>query len=406
VTGTPFECRLCGSESADSIVDLGLLPLANAFVDPAAERCADEERHPVELVMCAGCRLLQLRQPAPRSALFDEYVWTTGTSSTAIAHAAALADHVARLRPQSFLVEVASNDGTFLRAFAATGHEVLGVEPSNLADEASAAGLPTVRGYFDGATADGIRDSHGAAQVIVARNVVGHTDDLRGLLEGVDRLLAPDGVLVVESPYALFLTTQLQYDTIFHEHVSYFTLSVLTAALGSIGLEIVDLDFVDLNGGSFLCTATRGGEPATRAVLSVEAQLGLNAPSGWSDYARRVERQRDELLELIDGVRRDGGSLVGYGAAAKTMTMLNYCGIGPDRVPQFADANPRKQGRLCPGVRIPVVAWDDAMASRPSHVLVGPWNLLAEITASLRSRGFDGDFITPLPVPRILAEVA
>jgi SAM-dependent methyltransferase len=403
---TAFECRLCGSSSANDLLDLGALPLANAFVDPSSGDAPDAARHPVALAMCAGCQLLQLRQPVPRSALFDEYVWTTGTSSTATAHAATLAAHVARLRPRSFLVEVASNDGTFLRAFEAAGHVVLGVEPSNLADEASAAGIPTVRGYFDGELADGVRESHGAAQVIVARNVIGHTDDLRGLLQGIDRLLAPDGVLVVESPYALLLSTQLQYDTIFHEHVSYFTLAALTAALGSIGLEIVGLDFVGLNGGSFLCTATRGGTRATGPILALEALHSLNELSGWSDYATRVERQRDDLLAVIDAVRAEGGRLVGYGAAAKTMTMLNYCGIGPDRISHFADANPRKQGLLCPGVRIPVVALDEVLATPPTHVLVGPWNLKDEIIASLRSSGFDGEFIIPLPAPSVVARTS
>jgi SAM-dependent methyltransferase len=395
----PFECRLCRASVPEPVVDLGDLPLANAFVDPASGDAPDAPRLPVALVMCAGCRLLQLREPAPRGDLFGEYLWTTGTSSTAVAHSRALAERVAALRPASFLVEVASNDGTFLRAFAAAGMQVLGVEPSNLADEATAAGLPTHRTYFDGAAAARIVEERGTASVIVARNVIGHTDDLRGLLEGVDRLLAPDGVLVVESPYAMLLLVQLQYDTIFHEHVSYFTLSTLTAALRTIGLEIVDVDVVGLNGGSFLCTATRGGIPATRGILALEEELQLNEPAGWSDYGARVERQREELVDAIDAIRADGGNLVGYGAAAKTMTMLNYCGIGPGRVSLFADANPRKQGLLCPGVRIPVA---DVAASRPSHVLVGPWNLQAEIVASVRAAGFEGDFVVPLPVPRVL----
>jgi hypothetical protein len=297
---------------------------------------------------------------------------------------------------------VASNDGTFLRAFAGAGMRVLGVEPSNLAEEATAAGLPTQRTYFDGAAAARIVDEEGLASVIVARNVIGHTDDLLGLLEGFDRLLAPDGVLIVESPYAMLLAAQLQYDTIFHEHVSYFTLATLTAALRTIGLEIIDLDVVGLNGGSFLCTATRGGVSATHGMLALEDELRLNEPGGWWDYQARVERQRGELVAMIDGISGGGGRLVGYGAAAKTMTMLNYCGIGPDRVSLFADANPRKQGLHCPGVRIPVASWDTVAASSPTHVLVGPWNLQAEIVASLRARGFDGDFVVPLPVPRVI----
>ena len=400
-----FECRLCGATEPQPVVDLGDLPLANAFANPATGDDPDGPRFPVALVMCGACHLLQLREPAPRSHLFDEYLWTTGTSSTAVAHASALAGRVAALRPGSFLVEVASNDGTFLQAFADAGLRVLGVEPSNLADEASAAGRPTMRSYFDGDAAGRILEEHGPAQVIVARNVIGHTDDLRGLLDGIGRLLAPDGVLIVESPYALLLSAQLQYDTIFHEHVSYFTLSTLSTALRSVGLEIVDFDTVDLNGGSFLCTATRGGTPTTRGVLALEEQLSLNEVDGWWDYEARVSRQRGDLLDAIDSISAAGGRLVGYGAAAKTMTMLNYCGIGPDRIGQFADANPRKQGLLCPGVRIPVASWADVAASEPSHVLVGPWNLQTEIVASLRAGGFTGDFVVPLPVPRVLPTI-
>ena len=410
--GDGFVCRLCAGDGCSVVLDLGLLPLANDFVASADDR-RDQHRAPVVLVMCDDCRLLQLRDLVPPERLFGTYLWTTSTSAAAREHAARFARGLAERHPPDggrFVVELASNDGLLLRELAAVGYDVLGVEPSNLADETSAAGIRTVRAFFAEPVAASIVADHGRADVVVARNVLGHVADLRGFLAGVACLLRAGGTFVVESPCALFLHHELQYDTVFHEHVSYFTVTTLCDALLRFGLVPEAVDFVPMNGGSFVCEARlRPGDGIAREpgppfgpLLAVERVLRLNEVEAWSWFDAAVAQQRERLVSLLTGLAAAGATVAGYGAAAKTMTMFASCGIGPDLVRVIADANPRKQGLLCPGVRIPVVSPDELLRLRPDHVLIGPWNFTAEIAGQLRARGYGGELIVPLPVPRLL----
>lgn len=403
-----FTCRLCACDSCAVVLDLGLLPLANDFVASADDR-RDQAREPVVLVMCDRCRLLQLRDLVPPERLFGTYLWTTSTSAAAREHAARFARRLAERHPPAggpFLVELASNDGLLLRELAAAGYDVLGVEPSNLADETSAAGMRTVRAFFAEPVAASIAAERGPADLVVARNVIGHVADLRGFLAGAASLLRPGGVFVVESPCALFLHHELQYDTVFHEHVSYFTVTTLCEALLRFGLVPEAIDFVPMNGGSFLCEARRLGAgapgPSFGPLLALERVLRINEPEAWTWFGPAVDQQRERLVSMLAGLAAEGATVAGYGAAAKTMTMLSACGIGTDLVRVIADANPRKQGLLCPGVRIPVVSPDELLRLRPDHVLIGPWNFTSEIAGQLRARGYQGELIVPLPVPRLL----
>ena len=408
MTADRFECRLCGSADQHLVLELGLLPLANDFVaSPADTR--DLSREPVALVMCSACRLLQLRELVPPTRMFSNYVWTSSSSQAANAHAEKFAAATASRYPTSthpFLVEVASNDGLLLRKLGGCGYRILGVDPSDLADEASSSGVPTLRAFFAEEVARQIVREHGQADVIVARNVVGHVADLRGFLGGVRELLRPGGAFIVESPYAHGLRNELQYDYVFHEHVCYFTIQTLTAALRRFGLAPQHLGFVPMNGGSFLCHARREDDPAPDASLQplceLERVFELNEPRGWSWFAAAVSHQRERLRSLLEERRRAGAKVAAYGAAAKTMTMFNFCGLTPDLVGVIADGSPRKQGLLCPGVRIPVVSPERLLELRPDYVLIGAWNFTDEIIGQLRSRGYEGRFIVPLPVPRVL----
>ena len=303
-------------------------------------------------------------------------------------------------------MELASNDGLLLRQLAERGYAVQGVEPSNLADEATAEGLPTLRAFFGAEVARELVDRDGLADVVVARNVLGHVADLQGFLEGVALLLRPGGVFIVESPYAQRLREGLQYDYVFHEHVSYFTVTTLAEALTRYGLAPSHLGFVDLNGGSYLCEAERTERaragPALDPVLELERVCELNEPEAWSWYPAAVEQQRRQLRGLLEDLANEPATVVAYGAAARTMTMFNACKIGTDLLSAIADGNPRKQGLLCPGSRIPVVSPEDLLARNPDCVLIGPWNFAHEISGQLRERGYAGRLAVGLPVPRVL----
>jgi SAM-dependent methyltransferase len=388
---------------------MGKVPLANAFV-PDEAASADRVLEPLALVMCLACGLLQIRDEVPRERLFSDYLWMTSTSAGARRHAAWLSQRIwdrcgGRGYPP-FLVEIASNDGFFLQHYREAGFDILGVDPSNFADEAAARGLPSIRDFFGEAVAAHILSTRSAADVIVARNVLGHSSQLRDLVAGIKRLLAADGVLVLELPYAYMLRAETQYDTIFHEHLSYLTVGSLRNLFAQYGMKIVDVDFVHMNGGSLLCEIVHSAHPLPRndeTILAFERFIGLNSPEGWERFAQDVRRQKESLLGLLQDLAAQGKRVVAYGAAAKFMTMLNYCGIDSRLVAACGDANERKQGLLCPGVRIPVVSPADLMAMKPDYVLIGAWNFRQEIVDLLtRQFSYAGRFIVPLPVPEIV----
>jgi SAM-dependent methyltransferase len=403
----PFACRACGSTSTSLILELGALPLANAFVKDASDD-ADRSRHELTLVMCESCRMLQLQQVVHRDALFGTFLWVTATSETTKQYAQWFSGRVTERHyaaDRRFLVEIASNDGYFLEHYRSHGFEVLGVDPSNLAEEAAARGLPSIRDFFGQDVAQRIRRDRGPADVIVARNVLGHVSEIRDLVAGMKHLLADRGVLLIESPYAYFLRNETQYDTIFHEHLSYLTVTAVSNLMRQFGLKLTDVTFVPMNGGSFLFEIVHEASDRPRgdaSLLDFEAIISLNTPAGWKDFAEAVEHQRRSLVEMLRTLAAGGKTVVAYGAAAKFMTMLNYCGITRDLVAAVGDANPRKQGLLCPGVRIPVVSPDDLMRHKPDYVLIGAWNFKDEIMRFFRDTlQYRNKFIIPLPLPKI-----
>jgi len=403
-----YRCRVCGGQDATSILDLGAVPLANAFVGPDAPD-ADAARYPLTLVQCAACAMVQIKEILPPEELFSSYLWVSGTSATLRAYTR---DFAARLAGRvdaaggATVVEVASNDGSMLAALKEVGFDVIGVDPSDVAEGANARGLPTIRAFFGTEVAGRIVSERGRADVVVARNVIGHVAEPNDLVAGIAGVLASDGRALIETPYALRLRDDLQYDTVFHEHVCYLTIGSLANLLGRHGLAIVDLTFVHMNGGSFLAEvmhADRAERDGARSVLDLEDILEINRPRGWEGFTAQVHAQREGLRGLLDDLRAEGATVVAYGAAAKFMTMLNYCDITPELVASCGDANPRKQGLLCPGVRIPVESPERLMARDPDCVLIGAWNFRDEIVAYFRDTlGYEGEFIVPLPVARVI----
>jgi novobiocin biosynthesis protein NovU/D-mycarose 3-C-methyltransferase len=404
-----FACRACDSTDTSVLLDLGRLPLANAFVSDETDM-QDQFTESLALVMCSECRLIQIREEVDREKLFSSFLWVTATSQTTKDYAVWFSTRARERYLASagkFLVEIASNDGFFLEHYRSDGFDVLGVDPSNLAEEADGRGLPSIRDFFGKAVAERIVRERGPADVIIGRNVLGHVSELQDLVAGIQLLLAKDGVCLIESPYAFFLRNEVQYDTIFHEHLSYLTVRSVANLLARYGLKITDISFVAMNGGSFLFEIAHESSSRRRAdqsAIDFEELIGLNRPEGWKDFSEAVQSQRSSLRALLEKLAHEGKRVVGYGAAAKAMTMLNYCGITRDLLCAMGDANPRKQGLLCPGVRIPVVSPQELMALAPDYILIGAWNFKDEIMHFFREQmNFHGQFIVPLPVPKVVS---
>lgn len=395
-----FSCVSCGARDHSEVLNLGTQPLCNAFTEPGSEVAAATA--PVCLVMCTSCRLLQLLEHVEPSLLFLSYPWTSSSSQTTVAYAEAFArDLRGRLGERNSVLEIASNDGLLLRAMARVGLCVRGVEPSNLVARSAEVGIPTIHAFFDARLASSIVAETGPVDAVVARNVLGHVANVDDFIRGAAVVLEPSGLLVIEVPYAGFLRAALQYDTIFHEHVSYFTVATLTAALARGGFTVTRIAFNSLNGGSIVCDSRLGsGMQPGRVIELIERERAqnLNAPDGWASFARRVHRHRTKLQTFFSRQGGAGEMVMGYGAAAKTMMLLNFAGIGRDLLPAIGDANPTKWGLMTPGGGIPIVSPDELMAMRPSSLFLGPWNLSGEILHNLfTDYHYQGSVIVPLP---------
>lgn len=407
-------CRACQSARLELVLDLGRTALANRFLRP--EQLGDPEpTYPLRVNLCGDCGLLQLDEEVPRELLFKDYLYASGTSSLVQRHARWLGAFLGRrysLSNQDLVMEAASNDGTVLKEFRWQGMPVLGIEPAeNIAAGAIERGIPTVVDFFDDRLARVLREQHGAAKLFLARHVLAHVADLHGFIRGIKQVLAEDGVAVIEVPHVAELFRHLEFDTIYHEHLCYFSASVLQALFRQFGLSIIDVDRVPIHGGSLLVHVGHEGahpvSPRLVEVLSQEDNLQLDQVETWRSFARRVAHVRDELLRFLDGVRSRCESLAGYGAAAKANTLLAYCGIGPERLPWIVDRSPLKQGLLTPGHHIPVHGPEMLSERQPDVTLILAWNFADEIfeqLADYRERG--GRLAVPLPAPHFLGEPA
>jgi hypothetical protein len=402
-----FQCRLCQSQKLDLVLDLGRTALANRFLRP--EQIGEPEPFfPLRVVLCGDCGLIQLDEEVPREILFKEYIYASGTSSLVRAHARSLAQSLSRrygLNPQDLVMEAASNDGTVLKEFRWQGMPVLGIEPAeNIAAEAIENGIPTIVDFFDDRLAREVRQQYGPARLFLARHVLAHVSDLHGFVRGIKTVLADDGIAVFEVPHVAELYGQLEFDTIYHEHLCYFSAAVLRTLLVKFGLIIIDVDRLPIHGGSLLVHVAHEGihgvSPRVVEVLSREDNLRLSQTDTWRGFARRVAQIREELNQFLDRIRDRGQSVAGYGAAAKANTLLAYCGIGHDCLPYIADGSPLKQGLVTPGHHIPVCSPEAMLDEQPDITLILAWNFAGEIfeqQAEYRRRG--GRMAVPIPTP-------
>lgn len=400
-------CRVCAGQHLERVLSLGATPLANAFVPPA--RAAEAEaRFPLDVVRCDGCGLVQLSVVVAPDVMFSNYLYASSASAPLLAHFDELAEDLATqfAPPDSLVVEIGSNDGVLLRPLAARGLRPLGIEPAtNIARIANDAGLETLNEFFSFEVAAAVRETRGPARVVVGNNVLAHIDPLSEIVRAIEHLLDKDGVFVAEVPYLADLIDQVEYDTIYHEHLSYFHLMPLRRLFADAGLELFDVRRLDIHGGSIRLYVTRaGGRRPTRRLeelLTSEARFGR--VEVFRDFASRVERSREALRSLLERLLREGHTIAALGATAKGNTLLNYCAIGPEQVRFVADSTPLKQGLLTPGTHIPVRAERALYDERPDYALLLAWNYADAIMR--RHAGYlanGGRFIHPIPLARVL----
>jgi SAM-dependent methyltransferase len=393
-------------------VDLGASPLANRYLEPA-DLAGMEPTYPLRVNVCTRCWLVQLPALVAPEEIFSDYAYFSSYSDSWLAHCEKYAADVAArfgLGASSKVVEIASNDGYLLQYFAARGIPVMGVEPArNVAMAAEKRGIPTTSVFFGAASAEQLA-GQGQADLLVANNVLAHVPDLNDFIRGLQRLLKPGGVITVEFPHLLRLMEFNQFDTIYHEHFSYFSLCAVEAAFERHDLVLFDVEELPAHGGSLRIYAThRAGEASKQSgsrledVRRAEIAAGLNRIDGYERFARQVEDTKRGLLSFLIEAKRKGSRIAGYGAPAKGNTLLNYCGIRTDFLDYTVDRSEHKQGRFLPGSRIPIFAPAKIAETKPDYVLILPWNLRDEIADQMRHiRTWGGRFVVPIPRVEIL----
>lgn len=409
-----MKCRHCGSKLDLTLLDLGSAPPSNAYLSEQALH-AVEKWYPLRVLVCEHCWLAQTEDFARADELFDaEYAYFSSYSTTWLAHCQRyVTDMVARfgLGGESRVVEIAANDGYLLQYFRARDIPCLGVEPTaGTAAAARARGLDIVEDFFGARLAADLAARGGQADLMVANNVLAHVPEINDFVAGFARLLKPAGVATFEFPHLMRLIEGCQFDTVYHEHFSYLSLSAVERVFAANGLAVFDVEELPTHGGSLRVYAQRRHDgirpraPAVDDMLRLEVEAGLTTRAYYADFQPRVDRLKDDFVAFLIEAKRRGERVAAYGAAAKGGTLLNYAGIRQDLIAFVAERNPAKQGKFMPGSRIPIVDADMLARARPDHVVILPWNLADEIMAQLADvRAWGGRFVTAVPSLRVMA---
>jgi hypothetical protein len=391
-------------------VDLGVQPVANSYLTEA-QLADDEPAFPLHAFLCDECRLMQLGWTVSPQEIFSDYAYFSSYSSSWLEHARAYAEAMeARLGlgADDLIVEVASNDGYLLRNFAERGRRVLGIEPAkNVAEAAIELGIPTETVFLGAASASELAGRHGRARLLIGNNVLAHVPDLEDFVSGLRTLLAEDGTLTMEFPHLLRLVDEGQFDTIYHEHYSYFSLLAAQDVFRRRGLAVVDVEELPTHGGSLRVYVrhANGAAPDARVdeLLAREREAGLDDRESFGRFGSRVERTCRVFLDFLEQARADGRSVVGYGAPAKGNTLLNACSVSPELMVYTVDLSPHKQGCFLPGSHLPIHPPDRIFETQPDFVVILPWNLKDEISAQMsRIRDWGGRFVVPIPEVAVL----
>lgn len=401
------QCRFCGTSLHRTFVDLGLSPLCETY-PAASDFHRGEVYYPLHVYVCEKCFLVQLEEYESAESIFTDYAYFSSYSDSWLKHSENYCNKVKsrfRLNEESFVVEVASNDGYLLQYFVRQGVPVLGIEPAaNVAKVAVEKGVPTLVRFFGTELANELTADGRSADLVLGNNVLAQVPDLNDFVEGLKILLKPDGVLTLEFPHLLKLIELNEFDTIYHEHFSYFSMLTTVRIMEAHGLKVFDVDELKSHGGSLRVYACRREcskhvlQPSVAKVLADEQIAGLSSPEGYETFARQVRATKLALVEFLLTAAKHGKSVAGYGAPGKSATLLHYCGIGKDLIEYTVDRSPYKQGRFLPGNHIPIFHPDRIRQTQPDYVVILPWNLKDEIMEQLRFiQDWGGRFVVPIP---------
>jgi SAM-dependent methyltransferase len=411
-----FACRACSSSSVNIVLSLGRMPLANSLLTPE-QLSQPEPTYPLDLAFCSECSLVQITETVSSETLFREYLYFSSYSDTMLRHAEELTGRATkqqRLDGNSLVVEIASNDGYLLQYYARRGVPVLGIEPArNIARVArEQRGIPTISEFFGRRLAEQLVTEGRSADVVHAHNVLAHVPDLNDFLAGIALVLKEDGIAIIEVPYLGDLIGRVEFDTIYHEHLCYFSLHPLAHLFRKHGLRLVDVERIAIHGGSLRVVLRRdrgttvgdeAGRVKSERMLAEEAGAGMNALPFYDEFRSKIEGLRAALRALVQSLKTDGKRIAAYGSSAKGSTLLNYCAIGRETIDFVVDRNPAKQGRFTPGTRLPIYAPEKLLEEKPDYVLLLTWNFADEILeqqAEYRRGG--GRFIRPVPDPVVI----
>jgi SAM-dependent methyltransferase len=404
-----FRCRSCAGTRLAPVIDLGETPLANALVEPESlDR--SEARYPLRAVFCRDCSLVQITETVAPEILFSNYVYFSSFSDTAVGSARAIARRLTQERKlgnNSLVMEAASNDGYLLRHYRDLGVPVLGIEPAaNIAELAERHGVRTRCAFFGREEGERLASEGMRCDVFHANNVLAHVADLNGFVAGVKAVLKSDGVASIEVPYLGELIDKLEFDTIYHEHLCYFSATALDRLFARNGLLLSDVERLPIHGGSlrlFVTHANGRRSDRLKNLLDDEVRLGLTQPRAYADFETRVLQLRERLVALLNDLKASGRGLAAYGASAKGATLLNFCGIGRGLIDFVVDRSTVKQNKLTPGTHLPILQPEALLARKPDYVLLLTWNFADEILAQQAEyRKMGGKFIIPVPEARIV----
>ncbi len=394
-------CRICESKNIVHVMDLGDQPPANSLRSELTEELPDV---PLQLVHCGDCSTVQLSATVDPAFLFSHYVWVTGTSKTAHEYSKFFSANVLERSgvKNPFVVEIASNDGTFLKDFAAKGCKVLGVDPAkNIAEIATKSGVPTLADFFNLSTAKLVKEKEGSADIVFARNVIPHVKEVHSIIHGIAELLKDDGLGVIEFHYSQIILDELHYDSVYHEHLFFYSLRSIMFLLNKYGLKPFDLTKSPISGGSLVIYFSKKEKEQSATLKEALAQEDKNKTNDlqtWKDFATACSAHAVELKKIVEEYKQKG-SIIAYGASARSSTMLNYAGLDSKVIDYVIDKNPLKHNRYTPGTNIPIISFEEgkALFDKCASILLLAWNFEKEIIEELRANGYTGSIIVPLP---------
>lgn len=393
------KCRGCESQKIKKFIDLGELPFANNLLQNKNDT---SNKYPLALCFCEDCSLVQLTYTANPKDLFSNYLWVTGTSQTARNNANYLFGILNnKFGPfKNWICEVASNDGTFLKPFQESGYKVMGIDPAkNISELAIKNNIPTKCDFFSKDLAKEILKEKGSASIVLARNVLAHVPDPLDFINGMATLIDDNGVVVVEFHYGAQIMDGIQYDSIYHEHISYLTAQSAIPIFKKAGLDVIDLLEGPISGGSLIVIAKKNSNQKNKIVdkiINREKNIKLNSLETWLQYGKKVSEHKVQFLKILEKYKDK--NLYAYGASARSSTLLNYCGVGLNYIKAIGDANTLKQGLFTTGNNIPIISPEDLFLSKPDAIIILAWNFKDEIIKMIKNKyKFSGDLIFPLP---------